>query len=84
MGADPAPEPEVVAAGHDHTIINIKPEHVDAWLNPRGELAAMQAILGDERHLFYEHRMAHATVDICLLPQNYVSGGGFRIRRISG
>ena len=28
------PEHEVAAAGHDRTIINIKPEHVDAWLNP--------------------------------------------------
>ena len=28
------PEPEVAAAGHDRTIINIKPEHVDRWLNP--------------------------------------------------
>ena len=84
MGADPAPEPEVAAAGHDRTIINIKPEHVDAWLNPRSELAAMQAILDDKRHPFYEHRMAHATVDIRLLPQNYVSGGGFKIGRISG
>ncbi len=28
------PEPEVAAAGHDRTIINIKLEHVDAWLNP--------------------------------------------------
>jgi hypothetical protein len=26
------PEPEVAAAGHDRTIINIKPENVDAWL----------------------------------------------------
>lgn len=52
------PEPEVAAAGHDRTIINIKPEHVDAWLNPQGDLAAMQAILDDKRHPFYEHRMA--------------------------
>src|SRR5690606_40610207 len=28
------PEPEVAAAGHDRTIINIKPEHLDTWLNP--------------------------------------------------
>ena len=32
----PTAEPEVAAAGHGRTIINIniKPEHVDAWLNP--------------------------------------------------
>lgn len=50
------PEPEVAAAGHDRTIINIKPEHVDAWLNPQGDLAAMQAIFDDKRHPYYEHR----------------------------
>ena len=52
------PEPEVAAAGHDRTIINIKPEHVDAWLNPEGDTAAMQAIFDDKRHPFYEHREA--------------------------
>ena len=52
------PEPEVAAAGHDRTIINIKPDHVDAWLNPNGDVAAMQAIFDDKRHPFYEHRMA--------------------------
>lgn len=52
------PEPEVAAAGHDRTIINIKPERVDAWLNPRGDLAAMQAIFDDKRHPYYEHREA--------------------------
>src|SRR5690606_4124546 len=44
------PEPEVAAAGHDRTIINIRPEHIDAWLNPNGDLAAMQAIFDDKRH----------------------------------
>lgn len=53
-----APEPEVAAAGHDRTIINIKPEHMDAWLNPGGDLDAMQAILDDKRHPYYEHREA--------------------------
>lgn len=53
------PEPEVAAAGHDRTIINIKPEHVDAWLNPDpANLAALYAIFDDKRHPFYEHRMA--------------------------
>lgn len=50
------PEPEVAAAGHDRTIINIRPEHVDAWLNPDGDWKAMQAIFDDKRHPFYEHR----------------------------
>lgn len=52
------PEPEVAAAGHDRTIINIKPEHIDAWLNPQGNTEAMQAIFDDKRHPYYEHREA--------------------------
>ncbi len=52
------PEPEVAAAGHDRTVINIKPGHVDAWLNPQGDTAAMQAIFDDKRHPYYEHRLA--------------------------
>ena len=52
------PEPEVAAAGHDRTIINIKPEHVEAWLDPQGDIAAMQAIFDDKRHPYYEHRKA--------------------------
>lgn len=53
------PEPEVAAAGHDRTIINIKPEHVDAWLNPDpANLSALYAIFDDRRHPFYEHRIA--------------------------
>lgn len=53
------PEPEVAAAGHDRTIINIKPEHVDAWLNPHpASRDAMFAIFDDKRRPYYEHRKA--------------------------
>lgn len=53
------PEREVAAAGHDRTIINIKPEHVDAWLNPDpADLAAMYRIFDEKRHAFYEHQFA--------------------------
>lgn len=53
------PEPEVAAAGHDRTIINIRPENVDVWLNPDPKnLAAMDAILDDKRHPYYEWRKA--------------------------
>jgi len=53
------PEPEVAAAGHDRTIINIKPEHIEAWLNPHpGDLAALYEIFDDKRHPFYEHKIA--------------------------
>jgi putative SOS response-associated peptidase YedK len=49
------PEPEVAAAGHDRTIINIKPEHVDAWLNPDPtNLQALFDIFDDKRHPYYE------------------------------
>ncbi|WP_394005084.1 SOS response-associated peptidase family protein [Luteimonas sp. WGS1318] len=53
------PEPEVASAGHDRTIINIKPEHLAAWLNPDpANLAALYAIFDDKRHPFYEYREA--------------------------
>jgi len=52
------PPPEVAAAGHDRCIIPIKPHNVEAWLNPAGDRAAMQAILDDRERPYYEHRMA--------------------------
>lgn len=53
------PEEEILAAGHDRTIINIKPEHIDAWLNPDpANLDALFAIFDDKRHPYYEHQMA--------------------------
>ena len=53
------PPPEVAAAGHDRCIIPIKPQHVDAWLNPDpGNLAALYAILDDRPRPYYEHRIA--------------------------
>lgn len=55
------PEPEVAAAGHDRTIINIKPEHVDAWLNPDpANLDALYAIFDDKQHPYYEHQLERA------------------------
>ncbi|MEO5831346.1 MAG: SOS response-associated peptidase family protein [Rhodanobacter sp.] len=53
------PPPEVAEAGHDRCIIPIKPEHVDAWLNPvDNNLAALYAILDDRARPYYEHRLA--------------------------
>ena len=53
------PPAEVAAAGHDRCIIPIKPENVDAWLNPEPKnLAAQYAILDDRQRPYYEHRMA--------------------------
>jgi putative SOS response-associated peptidase YedK len=55
------PEPEVAAAGHDRTIINIKPEHIGAWLTPAGRpLSEMYAIFDDKQHPYYEHQVAKA------------------------
>ena len=53
------PEPEVAAAGHDRTIVNLKPEHLDAWLNPDpNDLAALHKLFDDRQRPFYEHREA--------------------------
>ncbi|MBB5465642.1 putative SOS response-associated peptidase YedK [Paraburkholderia sp. CI2] len=53
------PPPEVAAAGHDRCIVPIKPENVDAWLNPdASDLAALYAIPGDRDRPYYEHRLA--------------------------
>jgi len=53
------PEPEVAAAGHDRTIVNLKPEHLDQWLNPDpSDLSVLHAVLDDRQHPYYEHREA--------------------------
>lgn len=53
------PPAEVGAAGHDRCIIPIKPEHIDAWLNPDPRnLGALYAILDDRERPYYEHRLA--------------------------
>ena len=53
------PPPEVAAAGHDRCVIPIKPEHIDAWLNPDpANLEALYAILDDRERPYYEHRLA--------------------------
>jgi putative SOS response-associated peptidase YedK len=53
------PPPEVAQAGHDRCIIPIRPENVDAWLNPdRKDLRALYAILDDRERPYYEHRLA--------------------------
>lgn len=53
------PPAEVAAAGHDRCVIPLKPEHLDAWLNPDPrDLGALHAILDDRERPHYEHRMA--------------------------
>lgn len=50
------PPPEVAAAGHDRCIIPIRPENVDAWLNPDPTNSqALFDILDDRERPYYEH-----------------------------
>jgi len=52
------PPPEVAEAGHDRCIVQIKPENIDAWLNPDPRsLAACYEILDDRPRPYYEHRL---------------------------
>lgn len=53
------PPAEVAAAGHDRCVIPLKPEHLDAWLNPDPhDLGTQYRILDDRERPHYEHRMA--------------------------
>ncbi|MDH0866187.1 SOS response-associated peptidase family protein [Mitsuaria sp. GD03876] len=52
------PPPEVAATGHDRCVIPLKEAHLDAWLDPKGDLDAMQRILDDRERPYYEHRLA--------------------------
>ncbi|MBB5496863.1 SOS response-associated peptidase family protein [Paraburkholderia sp. MM5384-R2] len=53
------PQAEIASAGHDRCIVPIKPENIDAWLNPDpANLTALHAILDDRYRPYYEHRMA--------------------------
>jgi putative SOS response-associated peptidase YedK len=53
------PPAEVAAAGHDRCIIPIRPENVDAWLDPDPKnLKALYDILDDRERPYYEHQLA--------------------------
>jgi putative SOS response-associated peptidase YedK len=53
------PPPEVAAAGHDRCVINLKPDHVDAWLTPEGRSPqALQAMLSDRPVSVFQHSLA--------------------------
>jgi putative SOS response-associated peptidase YedK len=55
------PPSEVAAAGHDRCIIPIRPENVDAWLNPDPKnLKALYDILDDRERPYYEHLLLAA------------------------
>jgi putative SOS response-associated peptidase YedK len=53
------PPADVAAAGHDRCIVNLKPEHVEAWLAPEGRSAEeLQAILSDRAIPVIQHAEA--------------------------
>jgi putative SOS response-associated peptidase YedK len=50
------PPRDVAAAGHDRCIVPIRPEHLDAWLNPDPrDLAALYRILDDREPVELAH-----------------------------
>ena len=55
------PPADVAAAGHDRCIVNLKPEHVEAWLTPEGRsVEELQAILSDRVTLVIQHAALQA------------------------
>jgi putative SOS response-associated peptidase YedK len=55
------PPADVAAAGHDRCIINLKPEHVDAWLMPESRSRAeLQSILSDRAIPVFQHEVSQA------------------------
>ena len=55
------PPKDVRDAGHDRCIINLKPEHIEAWLAPEGRSREeLQAILSDRAVPAFEHEVQKA------------------------
>ena len=55
------PPPDVAAAGHDRCIINLLPQHADAWLTPQGRSRVeLQSILSDRAVSVYQHEALQA------------------------
>ena len=55
------PPADVAAAGHDRCIINLKPEHVEAWLTPGSRSRKeLQDILSDRAVPVYQHEVLEA------------------------
>lgn len=52
------PPADVAAAGHDRCIINLKPEHIDAWLAPEGRSREeLQSLLSDRAIPVFQHEV---------------------------
>jgi putative SOS response-associated peptidase YedK len=55
------PPPDVAAAGHDRCIINLKPEHVEAWLTPQNRsIEELQSMLSDRAIPVFQHEVLQA------------------------
>jgi putative SOS response-associated peptidase YedK len=55
------PPADVAAAGHDRCIINLKPEHIEAWLTPESRTPAeLQSILSDRAIPVFQHEVLQA------------------------
>jgi putative SOS response-associated peptidase YedK len=55
------PPPDIAAAGHDRCIINLKPEHIEAWLTPEGRsIGELQTMLSDRAVSVFEHVIEQA------------------------
>jgi len=55
------PPADIAAAGHDRCIINLKPEHVEAWLTPQGRSREeLHAMLSDPQVPVFSHEVAEA------------------------
>jgi putative SOS response-associated peptidase YedK len=55
------PPSDVADAGHDRCIVNLLPQHVQAWLTPGGRnKAELHAILSDRAVSLYQHQSAQA------------------------
>jgi putative SOS response-associated peptidase YedK len=55
------PPADVAAAGHDRCIINLKPEHVEAWLTPKDRSHdELQSMLSDRAIPVFQHEVLKA------------------------
>ncbi len=55
------PPADIAAAGHDRCIINLKPEHLEAWLSPQDRSRAeLQSMLSDRAIPVFQHEVSKA------------------------
>jgi putative SOS response-associated peptidase YedK len=55
------PPAAIAAAGHDRCIINLKPEHLQAWLSPENRTTGeLQDILSDRAVPVFQHAALEA------------------------